>query len=315
MRVTKGSHVMDIYYDELRTKMLVSNTYGTFYYMVNAQGDVTGLVNSSGVRVVEYHYDAWGNLLSTTGASGIGAENPLRYRGYVYDTETGLYYLQSRYYDPEMGRFINADSVVAGENGSVFGYNLFAYCFDNPVNMDDVAGNWTEWLEELGARLANAFKKMGKIAVSPLKAINADIGGGVGIGASGTVNIGGIPLEIGAVTSVADSLTYDKGKFDIQNVTSTNIGITIAEVFGFSYKNGLNHSYLDKNCTCNFISSSYGEKSNCATNHVSTSNDATLGISIGAYLLFGVHASVSIDLIAWNNELIAIFDESLQYGK
>ena len=59
MRVTKGSHVMDIYYDELRTKMLVSNTYGTFYYMVNAQGDVTGLVNSSGVRVVEYHYDAW----------------------------------------------------------------------------------------------------------------------------------------------------------------------------------------------------------------------------------------------------------------
>jgi len=139
MRVTKGSHVMDIYYDELRTKMLVSNTYGTFYYMVNAQGDVTGLVNSSGVRVVEYHYDAWGNLLSTTGSSGIGAENPLRYRGYVYDIETGLYYLQSRYYDPEMGRFINADDYVSTGQGQI-SKNTFAYCYNNPVNYIDEQG-------------------------------------------------------------------------------------------------------------------------------------------------------------------------------
>ena len=65
--------------------------------------------------MVEYTYDAWGNLLSTTGslAETLGKLNPLRYRGYVYDHETGLYYLQSRYYDPEIGRFINADALVS----------------------------------------------------------------------------------------------------------------------------------------------------------------------------------------------------------
>jgi RHS repeat-associated protein len=97
--------------------------------------------------VVQYTYDAWGRLLSTSGtaASTLGLNNPLRYRGYIYDTETGLYYLQSRYYNPTWGRFINADSQLS--TGDVSGLNLFAYCGNNPVNRIDPTGEaWYHWL-------------------------------------------------------------------------------------------------------------------------------------------------------------------------
>ena len=72
--------------------------------------------------------------------------NPLRYRGYVYDRETGLYYVSSRYYNPEIGRWINADGALSEIGGNILGYNLFAYCFNNPVNMNDSTGEWQKWL-------------------------------------------------------------------------------------------------------------------------------------------------------------------------
>ena len=91
-----------------------------------------------------YEYDAWGKLVSITGekASTLGVINPLRYRGYYYDSETGLYYLQSRYYDPEVGRFISADDpeILLEDQDNLLQYNLFAYCFNNPVNMFDLTG-------------------------------------------------------------------------------------------------------------------------------------------------------------------------------
>ncbi len=117
--------------------------YGTeYFYLKNAQGDVTGLVDSSGTQVVAYTYDAWGNILSTTGsmADGLGYTNPFRYRGYFYDTETGLYYLGSRYYNPQWGRFVNADGYVSTGQGIV-GNNMFAYCGNNPVKRQDIKGN------------------------------------------------------------------------------------------------------------------------------------------------------------------------------
>ena len=97
---------------------------------------------------MHYTYDAWGKLISITGekASTLGVINPLRYRGYYYDSETGLYYLQSRYYDPEVGRFISADGEISGVGGEILGYNMFAYCMNNPVNTDDAVGGWPKWL-------------------------------------------------------------------------------------------------------------------------------------------------------------------------
>ena len=114
----------------------------TYYYALNAQGDVTGIFNREGQQVVLYNWDnAWGYNPIPEGplASTLGALNPLRYRGYVYDAETGYYYLQSRYYDPEIGRFINADAFVATGQGFV-GNNMFAYCNNNPVNLLDPTG-------------------------------------------------------------------------------------------------------------------------------------------------------------------------------
>ena len=99
-------------------------------------------MNSAGTAVVEYTYDAWGKPLATTGsmANTLGLHNPLRYRGYVYDRETGLYYLQSRYYNPEWGRFINADSQLTS---GLLGGNLYAYCLNNPINAIDPMGTST----------------------------------------------------------------------------------------------------------------------------------------------------------------------------
>ena len=118
------------------------NWNGTVYYIITTlQGDVYSIRNSSGTSVVEYRYDPWGKILSITGsmADTLGALNPLTYRGYVYDHETGLYYLQSRYYNPEWGRFLNADALVATGQG-MLGNNMFAYCRNNPACRVDISG-------------------------------------------------------------------------------------------------------------------------------------------------------------------------------
>ena len=108
--------------------------------MLNQQGDVIRIIDKSGTAVAEYSYDAWGNLLvDEDDLTDIGHVNPIRYRGYYYDTETGFYYLQSRYYDPSIGRFINADSFASTGQGFI-GYNMFGYCNNNPVMNCDPTG-------------------------------------------------------------------------------------------------------------------------------------------------------------------------------
>ena len=113
----------------------------TYLCVTNLQGDVVAILDSAGTPVVEYTYDAWGSLLNTNSSveGHVVEYNPLRYRGYVYDIETELYYLQSRYYDPELGRFLNADALIATGQG-LLGNNMFAYCRNNPVKRVDVSG-------------------------------------------------------------------------------------------------------------------------------------------------------------------------------
>ena len=119
----------------------------TYYYITNLQGDVVALLDASGSTVASYAYDPYGKVLSAEGT--MAETNPLRYRGYYYDTETGLYYLQSRYYDPATCRFINADNVaviaVSPEKAN-WDKNLFAYCDNDPVNRKDDGGNIWKWL-------------------------------------------------------------------------------------------------------------------------------------------------------------------------
>ena len=124
------------------------STTTDYYFVCNWRGDVIRIYDGTGAVVANYNYDAWGNVISVTDANGtvitdsthIANVNPLRYRGYYYDSETGLYYLQSRYYDPAVKRFINADTLL-GANKDILGNNVFAYCSNNPVNYSDPTGH------------------------------------------------------------------------------------------------------------------------------------------------------------------------------
>ena len=120
-----------------------------YYYRKNLQGDIIGIINAVGTELVSYSYDAWGNILWTEDDSGrnLAELNPYRYRGYYYDTETGLYYLNSRYYDPKVGRFLNADSIDYLGEDAEFSCNLYAYCANNPVMLTDEAGCLPNWLK------------------------------------------------------------------------------------------------------------------------------------------------------------------------
>ena len=148
--MTWGSNKLHFTYDSTGPASVTYNG-NRYFYLKNAQGDVTGLVNASGTQVVSYTYDPWGAPMSTDGtmAATLGAANPLRYRGYVYDSETGLYYLSSRYYNPTWGRFVNADTadvLGASPDKANWDKNLFAYCDNDPINRQDDEGDLWKWL-------------------------------------------------------------------------------------------------------------------------------------------------------------------------
>ena len=109
-----------------------------YFYVKNLQGDILKVITATGTEAAAYTYDAWGKLLTSTG--DMAEINPLRYRGYYYDAETSLYYLQSRYYDPEVCRFINTDSFATTDIDGVLSANMFAYCENNPVINEDPTG-------------------------------------------------------------------------------------------------------------------------------------------------------------------------------
>ena len=113
----------------------------TYYFQRNLLGDVIGIYNTNGVKVGGYAYDAWGNHAVTLDTNGIATRNPIRYRGYYYDTETKLYYLNARYYNPEWRRFISPDDTAYLDPESVNGLNLYCYCGNDPVNYADPSGN------------------------------------------------------------------------------------------------------------------------------------------------------------------------------
>ena len=116
------------------------------------------ITDEYGKTVAKYAYDAWGRHLSISGsiAPNLGQYNPFRYRGYIYDSETQLYYLQSRYYDPEIGRFINADAYTSTSQG-MLGNNMYAYCGNNPVMRSDISGCfWNSAIDQV----VESFKRL-----------------------------------------------------------------------------------------------------------------------------------------------------------
>ena len=159
------NHFLVYLYDEngapvglqYRNKTYGTYTFDTYYFEKNLQGDIIAIYTENGTKIGSYTYDAWGNCTVSTesGTTTIQKRivrtlNPFRYRGYYYDTDTGLYYLQSRYYNPQWGRFLNADGYV-NANGDLIGFNMYAYCSNSPVFYTDPTGEesiW-EWLKSL----------------------------------------------------------------------------------------------------------------------------------------------------------------------
>ena len=208
--MTWGSNKLHFTYDSTGPASVTYNG-NRYFYLKNAQGDVTGLVNASGTQVVSYTYDPWGAPMSTDGtmASTLGAANPLRYRGYVYDTETGLYYLTSRYYNPVWGRFINADTadvLGASPDKANWDKNLFAYCDNDPVSRKDDGGDLWDFVIGAAVGVATTFIS------SKLEGKDASVTDYLVAGLCG--GLGGLNVErtasaiIGAVTGFVGSI-YD----------------------------------------------------------------------------------------------------------
>ena len=152
VHMTSGTDELHFFYDaQNRPAVVVYN--GTAYaYVKSLQGDIVAILDENSNTVVSYGYDAWGAPLWCTGelAETLGTVQPFRYRGYVFDEETGLYYLRSRYYNPGWGRFVNADA-YASTGRKIIDCNMFAYCASNPINKKDPTGNF-----EISALIAMA---------------------------------------------------------------------------------------------------------------------------------------------------------------
>ena len=151
MAIDNGTTVktLKFYYDATGSPFCFDLDGEIYFYITNLQGDVMQIVSESGSVYGWYEYDAWGKLLTMDGNSSSIAEalslNPLRYRGYIYDSETEFYYLQSRYYDLAVGRFISSDGIgYLGATETFLSFNLFAYCENNPVMGYDPTGYW-DW--------------------------------------------------------------------------------------------------------------------------------------------------------------------------
>ena len=155
--LTRGSDEMHFFYDAQSKPAMVEFNGAVYSYIHNLQGDVVGIVDSAGSLVVEYKYDAWGKptlvRTLTTAYEALAELNPFRYRGYVYDEETRLYYLRSRYYNPVQKRFINLDNIIKGI--SLF-INMFSYCANNPVSYVDPDGHsFLDWVSNTANSIKN----------------------------------------------------------------------------------------------------------------------------------------------------------------
>ena len=178
--------------------LISMNRNGTiYYYQTNLQGDVEKILDGNGTAVVSYTYDAYGRITSMTGDQSLGQENPFRYRSYFFDQESGFYYLQSRYYDPMMGRFISADDRLV-ENG-----NMFSYCSNNPVMNVDKDGHRPKFLNRIINYFSKSLKKtLGYFSdyISVSAEINVDF----------SYSTGKVPVSQGVYGKITN-----KGKVDL----------------------------------------------------------------------------------------------------
>ena len=182
-----------LYLGENVIGFVYNNAY--YHFQKNLQNDIIAIYNESGIKIAAYEYDAWGNHTITLDTNSIGSLNPFRYRGYYYDSETGLFWCNSRYYNPEWGRWISPDSIEYLDPQSINGLNLYAYCGNDPVNRFDPSGHIALWL--LGGIVLGAIGLIGGGVYAGVKSSQA---GNSGWSLIGDIALGSI---VGGVAGFA----------------------------------------------------------------------------------------------------------------
>ncbi len=240
-----------------------------YYYIKNAQNDIIAIADADGTIIANYYYDPWGRLIEITGDSAIAYLNPIRYRSYYYDSETELYYLNTRYYSPDLCRFMSSDNLVITVGGNVMGYNLFMYCFNNPINLTDNDGNWPQWVKKAANFVYNKIvKPVTKVVNKVLSKFNA----ATSIGASFSVTSAGI------------SYNYQIG---IALDTRGNVAVQRSYSWGASTSLGASVTV-------------YGTQTNAPTIHDLKGTAYQIGGSVGVPVN-GFPASVGADLVMMTN--------------
>ncbi len=270
---TDGINTINYYYDIDGTLIGFNYNNTDYFYARNIFGDIIEIRDIAGNEVASYEYDAWGNLLNRTEVENnpIAKINPYRYRGYRYDKETSLYYLNSRYYNPEIGRFINADGLI-GEPGAILGHNLYAYTQNNPVMKVDPSGKWPEWLEDSWEDIVKTVKDIGvTIYSSTDKAFNMVKSGS---GYNTHIKLPDIKKSFDFITKNGNKFDRRLSRLRTQSLlkgafSKANIGLTVFSE-GFS-----NYFDNDKKLNFDFF----------ATTAIDT------GISLGSYALAAVVVS------------------------
>lgn len=194
---------------------------GTVYtYLFNLQGDIVGIVDNTGALVVEYKYDAWGKPVSvstlTTAYEMLAEQNPFRYRGYVWDNETSLYYLRSRYFGSHWGRFVNEDNVIQG--------NLYSYSSNNAINKYDPAGHMEAAIYQAGA--VTSASMVGSAALGP-----------VGIAVVGVIAVAALVTAL-VYSTLAPETAFAKMESLVDLTNDLHIGIDQA------YRKAINNSFI-----------------------------------------------------------------------
>ena len=229
---TDGTNTIFFQYDTNGNPLGFMYNGARYLYMTNQMGDVVAIADKNGDFVAVYRYDAWGNVeaIETVDENNeysleVANANPLRYRGYYYDNETGYYYLQSRYYDPSICRFINADVPQISSAGKDYsaGTNLFAYCKNNPINDIDPSGAFSasdiknffsqvfNWIKN---KITNAIKnRIGYIELPYLK------------------------ISKGLVASVIDTVIYASSNAIISSIKSAGIRTIFSSAKQYIKKN------------------------------------------------------------------------------
>ncbi|MBU5489448.1 RHS repeat domain-containing protein [Butyricicoccus intestinisimiae] len=202
------------------------NEVDTYYYILNQQGDVIRIVDTSGKTVAEYTYNGWGEILNVSNAKGseIGTLNPIRYRGYYYDSELNMYYLQSRYYDPVMKKMVYADDESVSEKATLRDHNLFSYCDNNPVNRADKVGEFWNIVAGavVGATLSTAaciFESMIDGEKIEAKSVICAAATGAATGAIDAACPALSALAAGAADAISNAVSYSDKGFSRKEVT------------------------------------------------------------------------------------------------